>query len=193
MIPQHFESKFEENYYKSVQESEGLFDPQQLVNKYLLLEQDNERLQRLRHKFGDKNHVSHLKSIHQSIVYENDESRPALNPKFHLIKNGEFYAEKNTINQREKNERVQNMLKRYEKPRNDFFTSSITNLPGPKNNLRQTQDNYTEPKQQTVRDDYSMRSPRYEGKDFDMVSVASSRVSNYGQQQRSNIREMVPQ
>ena len=41
MIPQHFESKYEENYYKSVVESEGLFDPQKLVQKYLILEQDN--------------------------------------------------------------------------------------------------------------------------------------------------------
>lgn len=44
IIPQHFESKYEENYFKSVQESDGLFDPEQLVQKYLILEQDNERL-----------------------------------------------------------------------------------------------------------------------------------------------------
>lgn len=175
IIPQHFESKYEENYFKSVQESDGLFDPEQLVQKYLILEQDNERLQRLRHKFGDKNNASHLKSIHQSIVYQNEEARPALNPEFHIIKNGQQFSKRNTINQREVDDRVQNMVKRFEKSRNEFFTSSITTLPGPKNHLRQTDDNKQSQPTQSARDDISVRSPKYEGRDFDMVSVASSR------------------
>lgn len=178
MIPQHFESKYEENYYKSVQESDGLFDPQKLVQKYLILEQDNERLQKLRHKFGDKNGDSHLKSIHQSIVYQHDEHRPALNPKFHIIKNGQKYSKKETINQRERDVKVQNMLKRYEKPRNEFFTSQITTLPGPKNNKRQKAAKTISKAPSSVRGDISVASSRYGARDMDTISVASSRVSN---------------
>lgn len=134
----HYASKYEENYYKSIENYTDKFCPENLIHKYLEMEDKNEKLQKLKHKFSNTNGTSHMKSIHQSVVYQNDKYQTFVAPDYNLIKKGEYSTE-NAINVRERNPRLMNNFMKYKKNRMGLWQSSITNLPGSKLGMKENE------------------------------------------------------
>lgn len=62
---------YEQSYYQSVHEFEGKFDPEKLIQKYAEIEQDSDRVQRLKKKFSSQHDF--LPSITQSVFFGEDE------------------------------------------------------------------------------------------------------------------------
>lgn len=88
ITPAHFQSKYEKDYFESVEAGDSVYDPNSVISRYLLLEDANENLQRLKSRFGDERNAHHLKSIHQSMMYKKEPKRPALHPDYNFIKKG---------------------------------------------------------------------------------------------------------
>lgn len=135
-IPTHFQSKYEEQYFKSIQGGEDIYDSKNVISKYLTLEDTNPSLQRLKQRFGDKRNAHHLKSVNESMIYKDEPVRPALDPSYNIIKNGEQYSKEETIVHREMNQNIHNKLDRFNSNRKEAFQSQITTLPGPESTLR---------------------------------------------------------
>ena len=85
----NFQSKYEENYFKSIQESDKKFSNENLISKYLDIEDKNDRLQKLKHKFTDDRSQNKMNSIYQSVIYKSDCRIKENAPDFNLIKTGE--------------------------------------------------------------------------------------------------------
>jgi hypothetical protein len=77
------------------------------------------------------------------------------------------------MNQRERNTSILSQLKKWEKPRNNFFQSSITTLPGPSISIRNEQIKYTPEIAQNIERSRNRSagigyySPRAEAPNFD--------------------------
>ena len=79
-------NKYEEEYQKSVYESQQAFEEKSVFDRCLEMESTDERLVRLKHKFGDNTSQHHLQSIYMSKTYENNAPRKD-DPAFNFIKN----------------------------------------------------------------------------------------------------------
>jgi hypothetical protein len=85
---QWHKNKYEDEYLKSVYQSQHDWEHNSIFQKYLDMESTNERLLKLKHKFGDDTGSQHhLKSIYQSQTYQEVPRRKEMNPDFNLIRN----------------------------------------------------------------------------------------------------------
>ena len=131
-----YDSVYEANYYKSIENDMDKFCPEALINKYLEMEDQNEKLQKLKKQFSSDN-SKRLHSIHDSIVYQGDKYSTFVSPDYHIFKKGENYAKNCNIIGRETNSRHMNGFKKYQKNRNGLWQSSITTIPGSKYGLKE--------------------------------------------------------
>lgn len=67
-------NRYEAEYFKSVYEASGKFDPEQLVSKYEEIEKDSSRVQKLKQKFS-QNGDSYLSSITNSVFFGESEAQ----------------------------------------------------------------------------------------------------------------------
>lgn len=123
-VSRQFDSRCEENYYKSITNDQNRFCPENLIAKYLDMEDKNERLQKLKMNFSAQGSRK-LNSIHDSVVYQNDKYQRFLAPDYNLIKNGE-YAQGSSINLRERNPKLMNNFLKFQKNRDNLWQSGIT-------------------------------------------------------------------
>ena len=126
-----YDSVYEANYYKSIETDMNKFCPENLISKYLEMEDQNEKLQKLKQQFSTDN-SRRLNSIHDSIVYTGDNYSKFLSPDYHLFKKGENYALNCNIIGREGNSRHMNNFQKFKKERYGLWQSGITTIPGSK-------------------------------------------------------------
>lgn len=81
-------STYEDDYYRLVNQSRKDLNSDSLYHKYLDMEASNERLMRLKQKFGD-NEASqfHLKSIYESQYFKSWKPTKEQDPNFNIVKN----------------------------------------------------------------------------------------------------------
>ena len=131
-----YDSVYEANYYKSIENDMDKFCPENLISKYLEMEDQNPKLQKLKQQFSSNN-SRRLNSIHDSIVYQGDTYSKFLNPDYQLFKKGENYAKNCNIIGREGNARHMNNFMKFKKERAGLWQSSITTIPGSKQGLKE--------------------------------------------------------
>lgn len=80
-------STYEDDYYRMVMQSRQDLDSDKLFNKYLDMEASNERLMRLKKKFGDNESSQfHLKSIYGYQHFKPWKLTKEQDPSFNIIK-----------------------------------------------------------------------------------------------------------
>ena len=81
-------NKYEDDYFKSVYQTKHDLDHCSVFTRYLDIEATNDRLMRLKHKFGDdQSSQHHLKSIYQSKTYDYVKPKKEMDPSYNLVKN----------------------------------------------------------------------------------------------------------
>jgi len=144
-------STCEDDYYRLVTQSQMELDMGRLFDKYLDIEATNDKLMRLKQKFGD-NEASqfHLKSIYGSQYAPSWKGSQNLAPSFNSVKMSQDFNRMHTLDYRENNGLIQHQSKNLDRPRFNQFQSSITTLPGPSITIRNDQRPFSRSMAQTV-------------------------------------------
>ena len=133
-----FESIYELDYYKSIENDIDKFCPQNLINRYLEMEDKNDRIQKLKYQFTtDKK--KKLTSINDSVVYQSQKNRNIFTPESNFMKHRTDLITNRAINVRETNVRHMNNFLKFKKQRYAIWQSGITTLPGSKLGLKQNE------------------------------------------------------
>ena len=83
--------RLEDEYNQLVYKSLIDMEQNSIFNKYLGIEDGNERLARLKCKFGNQEGSQyHMKSIYLSKTYENNKPRKEADPSYNFMKNVSF-------------------------------------------------------------------------------------------------------
>lgn len=81
-------NKYEDDYFKSVYKTKQDLNQDSVFTRYLDIEATNDRLMKLKHKFGDdQTSQHHMKSIYQSRTYDFVKPKKETDPRYNLVKN----------------------------------------------------------------------------------------------------------